>query len=476
MSFPRLPGGLFGILIPALLLCLCGCEPYASDDGIAVSRTIPTSAVATGGTVTVAVEIRNTGSDAIRGFYHAEHLPSAIEVTDWTVTIGGAAVSGILKETSASGEVISGRTTHRWVFEVPPDNAENHPIPAGATARIEYTLRTSTAGRYDVSWGNWVGARASGQALFGCWETREVLVFQTAGGADPFRPDVIPAFANATTATPVAFSETFRIWTADPRPARTRIDLSAGTFTLSGAPIGGASGSVSGTVSIAHSRLGGASGAVAGEVRWTSLSGSVLTGECTITSLGASLVAFLQGLGIPDPTGAAAFGVTITARAADAGGTIDLEPASLFASGPAHPANAILTLALPEDLFVHRTSPGAVQVTTTYTFLDARTASKASSFDVFWLGEGFVRGDANGDGLLLMDDSVYTLNFLFSTGPLSSCMDACDVNDDGMLSISDPVAILLYLFSEGSPPPPPFSECGSDPTDDALGCVAYTCP
>jgi len=476
MSFSRLVRGFLAILIPALLLA--GCEPFLSDAGIVVVRVLPTGPVATGGNVTIAVEIRNTGADAIRGFYYAEHLPSSIEVVSWAVTIGGAPVAGILKETSPDGEVLPGRTTHRWVFEVPPADAENHPIPSGSTARIEYTLRSSTAGRYDISWGNWVGARAaSGQAFFGCWEMRQVLVVQAAGGADPYRPDVTPAFSNMTTATPVAFSEVFRIRTGDPRPARTRIDLSAGTIVLSGIPVGQPFGAVSGTVTIAHSRLGGATGAVAGEIRCGGIVGSVRKGEIIITSVAPALVTFLQGLGLPNPTGAKAFDVTVTARAGDAGGTIDLDPAPLFGAGAAHPADATLTLALPQALFRHRADPGTAQVATTYTFLDGRTASSSSSFDIYSLGERFIRGDANNDDTVTIGDAIFTLNFLFSTGPLSTCLDACDVNDDGGLSISDPVWILRYLYSGGSAPPPPTPpSCGIDPTDDPLGCLSYSCP
>ena len=53
-----------------------------------------------------------------------------------------------------------------------------------------------------------------------------------------------------------------------------------------------------------------------------------------------------------------------------------------------------------------------------------------------------------------------------------------DSNDDGFFDISDPVYSLGWLFSPGAPPPPaPFLGCGTDPTPDSLGCLAYAaCP
>jgi len=41
----------------------------------------------------------------------------------------------------------------------------------------------------------------------------------------------------------------------------------------------------------------------------------------------------------------------------------------------------------------------------------------------------------------------------------------------------DPIYMLSYLFVGGAPPPPPFIECGADPTEDALDCDNFDyCP
>lgn len=80
----------------------------------------------------------------------------------------------------------------------------------------------------------------------------------------------------------------------------------------------------------------------------------------------------------------------------------------------------------------------------------------------------FIRGDANGDGVVDANDNAMS-------GP---CQDAGDWNDDGMWNIMD-LALLAAYLSDPSPanqPAPPFPNCGPDPTPDALTCDSYTCP
>ena len=88
--------------------------------------------------------------------------------------------------------------------------------------------------------------------------------------------------------------------------------------------------------------------------------------------------------------------------------------------------------------------------------------------------ERFRRADSNADGVLNIGDAVYTLGFLFRGSPdRIPREDAADSNDDGKLDISDPVHSLGYLFLGSPGPPPPFdsdaSDCGDDPSPDALG-------
>ncbi len=89
----------------------------------------------------------------------------------------------------------------------------------------------------------------------------------------------------------------------------------------------------------------------------------------------------------------------------------------------------------------------------------------------------FIRGDGNDDGMVDIADPSYTLIYLFGVNGPSVCLDAQDSNDDGVVNIADPVHELGWLFTLGPPPPPPFPNCGSDPTADGLDCLDYTfCP
>lgn len=88
----------------------------------------------------------------------------------------------------------------------------------------------------------------------------------------------------------------------------------------------------------------------------------------------------------------------------------------------------------------------------------------------------FDRGDANGDASLDLSDASFGLNFLFSGGDAPGCMKAADANDDGDVDLSDALFVLNFLFNGGDALPPPFRECGTDSTSDALSCDALTCP
>jgi len=87
-------------------------------------------------------------------------------------------------------------------------------------------------------------------------------------------------------------------------------------------------------------------------------------------------------------------------------------------------------------------------------------------------GTEFWRGDANEDGSLNIADPVKVLYHLFGGEDLS-CLDAADGNDDGRLDIADPIYLINYLFRGGPNPPPPFPDCGWDPTEDGLDCWSF---
>jgi len=89
----------------------------------------------------------------------------------------------------------------------------------------------------------------------------------------------------------------------------------------------------------------------------------------------------------------------------------------------------------------------------------------------------FVRGDANADGGTDIADAVYALLALFTSRVAPTCDDAVDTDDSGVIDVSDPIYFLQWQFRGGNSPPAPGRECGVDPTDDGLGCEAYSpCP
>jgi hypothetical protein len=65
---------------------------------------------------------------------------------------------------------------------------------------------------------------------------------------------------------------------------------------------------------------------------------------------------------------------------------------------------------------------------------------------------GFIRGDANGDGVINIADVVYLVNYLFIDGPAPEPLEAGDANSDEVVNIADVVYLVNYLFINGPPP------------------------
>ena len=81
----------------------------------------------------------------------------------------------------------------------------------------------------------------------------------------------------------------------------------------------------------------------------------------------------------------------------------------------------------------------------------------------------FVRGDANGDGLVDVSDPVKVLFYLFS-GAATDCEDSLDADDDERIGLTDAVRVLDFLFRGGLAPAAPFPQAGTDPAGTELGC------
>ena len=83
----------------------------------------------------------------------------------------------------------------------------------------------------------------------------------------------------------------------------------------------------------------------------------------------------------------------------------------------------------------------------------------------------FRRGDANDDGKVNIADPIWIINELVRQGPPTECKSAADANDDGRVDLSDSMYLITWRFQGGPSPPPPFPNCGDDPTQDTLPCV-----
>ncbi|MFQ6032803.1 MAG: dockerin type I repeat-containing protein, partial [Candidatus Zixiibacteriota bacterium] len=64
----------------------------------------------------------------------------------------------------------------------------------------------------------------------------------------------------------------------------------------------------------------------------------------------------------------------------------------------------------------------------------------------------FIRGDANGDGVINSADIIYLVNYLFAGGPVPVPFEAGDANCDEVTDSADVVYLINYLFAGGPPP------------------------
>ncbi len=67
-------------------------------------------------------------------------------------------------------------------------------------------------------------------------------------------------------------------------------------------------------------------------------------------------------------------------------------------------------------------------------------------------GEEYMRGDANGDWTINVDDAIYILNYLFRGDSAPVPLEAGDADCDGIVQLSDALYLLNYLFRNGPPP------------------------
>jgi serine protease AprX len=68
---------------------------------------------------------------------------------------------------------------------------------------------------------------------------------------------------------------------------------------------------------------------------------------------------------------------------------------------------------------------------------------------------GFVAGDANGSGMVDIDDAVFIITYIFGGGPEPDPFESGDANGSGDVDLDDVIYIITYIFGGGPPPVAP---------------------
>jgi len=87
----------------------------------------------------------------------------------------------------------------------------------------------------------------------------------------------------------------------------------------------------------------------------------------------------------------------------------------------------------------------------------------------------FIRGDANGDQIYDIGDTIFSLAYIFQGGQDPACFEAADSNSDAALDVGDVIFSLGALFGSGQLPADPYPNCGMSQFNP-LGCEESNCP
>jgi hypothetical protein len=65
---------------------------------------------------------------------------------------------------------------------------------------------------------------------------------------------------------------------------------------------------------------------------------------------------------------------------------------------------------------------------------------------------GYICGDANGNGIVNIQDITFLINFLYKGGASPNPLQAGDANASGLINIQDITYLINYLYKQGAPP------------------------
>jgi hypothetical protein len=163
-----------------IVLIFAWCFPWPpgafgfSTDGSTLARNFSRTIAGTNSGIVVTVTFTNGTSLALRGFYFAEQLPSALTVTPLSINLNGISITNYIFETGQDGDVYAGSTPWRWVLEQPSGFTQNNPIPADGIVQIIYSATSASSGTFSLAEFEWAGfALATTNASLGYSETAE---------------------------------------------------------------------------------------------------------------------------------------------------------------------------------------------------------------------------------------------------------------------------------------------------------------
>jgi hypothetical protein len=140
-------------------------ETWSSNPAFFVEKNCGSGSVQVGSEVDIVLTIVNNGSEALRGFYLSEAIPSNLSLVSYRIVgiENPSDVHYFVEE--IEGTVIKGAIQHRWIFEIPPELKENNSIEAGKRVKLIYTVKCNNSGYFDLK-SIWVG-RIGSQNIFG---------------------------------------------------------------------------------------------------------------------------------------------------------------------------------------------------------------------------------------------------------------------------------------------------------------------
>jgi uncharacterized repeat protein (TIGR01451 family) len=134
------------------LMCLMSQTALAvtNSSSLALARTFDKTVAVTNSRILVTATLTNTSSDALRGFFYFDEIPTGLTVTNISVTLGGLALTNFSFESGLDGDVYAGCTPWRLWLETPTNFAEANPVPPQSAVQILFSISCASTGVFSL--------------------------------------------------------------------------------------------------------------------------------------------------------------------------------------------------------------------------------------------------------------------------------------------------------------------------------------